>query len=163
MPGYFDELDQLREQVRKLTDHAELRELFDRYVTALDREGGSEDDGSFSELFTGDAEFVYPIGTASGIPGFAAFRSEARGRWARTHHLSADHHITVDGDAAALRVRQIAAHVHPAPGPLTPFVVGGDYEAGAVRTDAGWRLSRIAFHVVWTTGDRLPEPGGVSW
>ncbi|MFG2296231.1 nuclear transport factor 2 family protein [Streptomyces sp. NPDC048603] len=183
------ELAALRAQVRSLSDRVELRELFDRYVISLDHadhgghadqggqtgetgqagraEGDGADEARFAELFTEDAEFSYPIGTATGITGYSAFQRQARGRWARTHHLSATHDIRVTGDLATLRVHQITTHVHQdearAGDPTEPFDVGGYYDAGAVRTAAGWRLNRISFHVVWATGRRLVTFSGLRW
>ncbi|MEV7618187.1 nuclear transport factor 2 family protein [Streptomyces sp. NPDC089799] len=186
--GREGELAALRAQVRDLRDRVELRELFDRYVISLDRPDGYAGDGyagdgpagddlagegtagdaaRFAELFTEDAEFRYPIGTVTGITGYAAFLRRAKGRWARTHHLGATHDIRVTGDAATLRVHQLTTHVHrdeeDAGDPVEPFDVGGWYDAGAVRTDAGWRLNRISFHVVWATGRRPADFSGLRW
>ncbi|MET9608689.1 nuclear transport factor 2 family protein [Streptomyces sp. NPDC006512] len=162
MPSTYDDIADLRAQVRILRDRADLRELFDRYVTALDTYGEAEHYGpGFAELFTEDVTFAFPIGTAAGIEGFTAFQREAGARWARTHHLSANHSIDLDGDRATLRVQQLTAHVHRGgPGSARRFEVGGHCVAGAVRTDSGWRLNRVAFHVVWDSGDRLPELDG---
>ncbi|MDR3081393.1 MAG: nuclear transport factor 2 family protein [Streptomyces sp.] len=136
-------------------DRAELRELFDRYVVALDTvaERGL-DDGWFRTVFTEDVELTFPIGSHRGVAGFAAFQRTARTWWRTTHHVSGPHVVKVEGDEARLRVHQLATHVHlDAAAGL--FEVGGHYEAHALRTADGWRLDRIAFHVDWTRGRRL--------
>ncbi|MGW7103685.1 nuclear transport factor 2 family protein [Streptomyces sp. NPDC054838] len=167
MPSIHDELADLSAQVRVLRDRAELRDLFDRYVSALDtgaRARAGAGAVAFDELFTEDASFVFPIGTCTGAEGFAVLRREAGARWSRTHHISANHDIRLDGDRATLRVQQLTRHLHrPGAGPAAPFEVGGYCQARAVRTPAGWRLDRVAFHVVWDAGDRLPELTGVQW
>ncbi|MFE3765221.1 nuclear transport factor 2 family protein [Streptomyces sp. NPDC059104] len=164
MPTQPDDIADLRAQVGLMRDRIELRELFDRYVLALDALGGAgHDEAAFAELCTEDATFLFPIGGCRGVEGFTAFQREARERWARTHHLSTNHSVTLDGDGdgAALRVHLIATHVHHAdPESSRPFEVGGYYDARAVRTAAGWRLSEVAFHVVWSYGDPLPEFAG---
>ncbi|MEO3975097.1 nuclear transport factor 2 family protein [Streptomyces sp. CAU 1734] len=153
------ELAALTTRIRELSDRIELRELFDAYVTALDLAGDPGDRARYTALFTEDATFTFPIGTCTGITAYTAFQAAARARWAHTHHLSANHTITLHGDRARLRVHQSATHLHHTPG-HTPFTIGGHYDAHAVRTPGGWRLNRVAFHVTWTTGtspDPLPD------
>ncbi|MFH7597472.1 nuclear transport factor 2 family protein [Streptomyces racemochromogenes] len=163
MPSTHDAIADLRDQIRELHDRAELRELFDRYVAALDTsDGGGPDEARFAALFTEDATFAFPIGVCTGVEAFAAFQREARERWARTHHMSANHSITLDGDRAVVRAQQLTTHVHHAgAGPVAHFAVGGHTEARAVRTPDGWRLSHVDFRVVWDSGVRLPEFAGV--
>ncbi|MEU9716937.1 nuclear transport factor 2 family protein [Streptomyces sp. NPDC047976] len=163
MPSTHDDIAALREQVQALSDRAELRELFDRYVTALDtHDGTGPEDSRYASLFTEDATFSFPIGVCEGIEAFAAFQRGARERWARIHHTSSNHSVVLDGDRATLRAQQLTTHVHHAGrGPSAHFEVGGYSEARAVRTPAGWRLSHVAFHVVWDSGARLPELAGV--
>lgn len=165
MPSIHDEIADLSSQVRVLRDRAELRDLFDRYVSALDTgDPAGPDVVPFDELFTEDATFAFPIGTCTGVEGFAVLRREAGARWSRTHHISANHDVRLDGDRATLRVQQLTRHLHePGGGPSAPFEVGGYCLAHAVRTEAGWRLDHIAFHVVWDAGDRLAELTGVKW
>ncbi|WP_424217468.1 nuclear transport factor 2 family protein (plasmid) [Streptomyces sp. BI20] len=155
------ELADLRQEVRRLADHAELRALFDRYVLSLDDIGTDSDPGTdllaHSRIFTPDATFAFPIGTTRGAAGYTEFRRLARARWAHTHHLGGSHDIEVTGDHATLRAHQNAVHLHHGPEPATPFTVGGRYEIDAVRTPAGWRLHHVVFHVVTTTGDPLPR------
>ncbi|GAA0298379.1 hypothetical protein GCM10010302_41310 [Streptomyces polychromogenes] len=163
MPSSHDDIAELRDQIRVLRDRAELRELFDRYVTALDTfDGTGPDEAGFRALFTEDATFAFPIGVCTGVEAFAALQREARDRWARTHHVSANHRVTLDGDRALVRAQQVTTHVHHGgPGPVSHFDVGGHTEARAVRTPDGWRLSHVSFRVVWDSGVRLPELAGV--
>lgn len=163
MPSTYDDIADLRDQIRVLHDRAELRELFDRYVVALDTfDGTGPGEARFATLFTEDATFAFPIGVCTGVEAFAAFQREARERWARTHHVSANHSIALDGDRAVVRAQQLTTHVHHAgAGPAAHFDVGGHTEAHAVRTPDGWRLSHVSFRVVWDSGVRLPELAGV--
>ncbi|MER0446325.1 nuclear transport factor 2 family protein [Streptomyces sp. Edi4] len=144
-----------RTATRDAADRAELRELFDRYVVALDSVAERDlDDDWFRTVFTEDVELSFPIGSHHGVAGYAAFQRTARAWWRATHHISGPHAVDVDGDGARLRVHQLATHVHlDADAGL--FEVGGHYEAHALRTADGWRLARIVFHVDWTRGRRL--------
>ncbi|MEG3631673.1 nuclear transport factor 2 family protein [Streptomyces poriticola] len=163
MPSIDDEVAALRGQLRVLSDRLEIRDLLDRYVVALDTIDETADDDWFSELFTEDARFTFPIGSHTGLAGLAAFQRKARARWARTHHLSANHRIEQAGDTATVRVHQLATHVHQGGDPSRTFDVGGYYEGRAVRTPSGWRFDRLSFHVVWSTGERLAEMTGAEF
>ncbi|MEU3398033.1 nuclear transport factor 2 family protein [Streptomyces filamentosus] len=158
------ELDQLRARLLEVTDRLEIRELFDRYVVALDTvcERGYGDDW-FRSVFTEDAQFVFPIGTHRGVRGFAAFQREARSWWEGTHHVSANHLVELDGDRATLRAHQLATHVHGPGGPEEHFRVGGHSEVRAVRTAAGWRFHRLVFRIAWTSGEPLESMRGVDF
>ncbi|MFF6782517.1 nuclear transport factor 2 family protein [Streptomyces sp. NPDC012510] len=165
MSSIDDEIAALRAQLAELTDRAELRDLFDRYVVSLDLIGERDyGDDWFRTVFTDDARFSFPIGDHQGIEGFAAFQREARARWARTHHVTANHVVDIAGERAVLRAHQFATHVHPGSEPLgSHFDVGGYYEVGAVRTSRGWRFDDVAFHVVWAAGEPLPSMAHVKY
>ncbi|MGW0394691.1 nuclear transport factor 2 family protein [Streptomyces sp. NPDC003042] len=159
MTSADDEIAALRDRLRDLTDRAELRDLFDRYVVTLDLIGERDyDDDWFRTVFTEDVRFGFPIGDHRGVQGFAAFLREARARWYRTHHITANHQVDIDGDRAVVRAHQFATHVHLhtlAAAARPHFDVGGAYEARAVRTSEGWRFTEVDFHVVWTAGAPL--------
>ncbi|MFD3330427.1 nuclear transport factor 2 family protein [Streptomyces sp. NPDC058701] len=159
------EVDRLSVRLLAVTDRLELRELFERYVIALDTVCERDhDDDWFRTVFTEDVRLDFPIGTRRGVAGFAGFLREARGWWERTHHISATTGITLDGDRATVRVHQLAAHVHrDGAHPAAPFDVGGYYDARAVRTPAGWRFDRLAFRVVWSRGQRLASMAGAEF
>lgn len=151
------EVDLLRARLLAVTDRLELRELFERYVIALDTVCEQDhDDDWFRTVLTEDVRLDFPIGTREGLTGFAGFLREARGWWERTHHVSATTEIALDADRATVRVHQLATHVHRGGAHrAAPFDVGGYYDARAVRTPAGWRFDRLTFRVVWSRGQRL--------
>ncbi|MCP3817861.1 nuclear transport factor 2 family protein [Streptomyces sp. A3M-1-3] len=63
MTSTDDEITALRDRLGELTDRAELRDLFDRYVVSLDLIGERDyDDDWFRTVFTDDATFTFPIG-----------------------------------------------------------------------------------------------------
>lgn len=140
----------LHDQVRLLGDRAEISQLCDRYVMHLDRD--RHDDSWLTAVFTDDAWLTFPFGEYRGLAGLAEFQDMARTNVARTHHMSANHHIEVDGDTARVRVHLVAVHVPGADEPGRHFDIGGHYEATAVRTPAGWRLRRLVFDLVWADG-----------
>jgi hypothetical protein len=150
------ELAALRAQVRELSDRMEITRLLDRYVVLLDTQDANGFDESWpATVFTDDVRLVFPIGSHQGLKGLAAFHHLAKTRFDRTLHLSANHGIELDGDRAAVRLHVIGTHVHrTAPEERTAqlFDIGGSYQGEAVRTSAGWRISRWRFDLVWSAG-----------
>jgi hypothetical protein len=150
-----DELAALHREVRALTDRAAISALVDQYMIALDTaDERGLDDAWYGSIFTGDVLLDFPIGGYAGLSGLAEHQVKAKRKWARTHHLSGNHIIALDGDRATVRAQIVATHVnHGAARPEALFDIGGHYEADAVRTDAGWRLCRLAFHLGWSAGE----------
>jgi SnoaL-like domain len=145
----------LQDQVRILTDRAEIARLCDRYVLHLDQDRDNDD--WLGSVFTDDVRMAFPFGTYEGITGLTEFQQMARTAFARTHHISSNYDITLDGDNARVRAHLMAVHVPRIEEPATHFSIGGHYEAQAVRTDAGWRIRGFHFDIVWTAGE---GPGG---
>ena len=145
------------QQLRTLLDRAELSELIDRYVLTLDTaDHRSRDIDWYRTIFTDDVRLTFPIGEHHGVSGLPEFQRHAKLWWKDTHHQSSNHVFEIDGDLAQLRAQLTATHVaheadSAAPG-SSHFDVGGFYEATAVRTARGWRIDRLDFTVVWSTG-----------
>ncbi|WP_052423140.1 nuclear transport factor 2 family protein [Nonomuraea candida] len=153
----LDEVEALRARVRELGDRAELAALCDRYVTHLDRD--RDDDTWFDAVFTEDVQLVFPMGEYKGMAGLARFQEMARGTFERTHHMSGNYAIEIDGDRARVRAHLTAVHVRRGAEPGGHFDIGGHYEAEAVRTTRGWRIRRFAFDLVWSAGEGPKGPG----
>jgi hypothetical protein len=155
--------ESLHRQVRALVDRAAISDLIDRFNRDLDDytlEGRSFDVEWVRSYFTESATVEYPVGQATGVEEIAPL-IDGRGMapFRRTHHVTANHLIELDGDRAAVRFNLIATHVYAedvrerlgeAPG--ARFTVGDYYEGEMVRTDAGWRFSHQRLHVTWTDG-----------
>ncbi|MFF2847738.1 nuclear transport factor 2 family protein [Streptomyces sp. NPDC058001] len=140
----------LQDQVRVLTDRSEIAALTDRYLTHLDRDRHRDD--WFGDVFTEDAHLTFPMGEFKGTSGLAEFQEMARKTFERTHHTASALTVTVDGDHARIRAHLTAVHVRRAAEPGEHFDIGGHYDADAVRTPEGWRISRFVFDLVWHAG-----------
>lgn len=145
------------ERLRLLVDRVELQDLVDRYLTGLD--DAEFDDDWARSVFTEDGRFEFALGGHEGVAGMAAFTAAMMGKWQRTHHVSAGHHVDLDGDLAQVRGTLIATHLHRDAVAAEPFQVGDRFEGEAVRTAGGWRFTRLAFEVVWSRGT---PPGRVD-
>jgi hypothetical protein len=140
--------------VRSLSDRADISELIDRYFTAFDRlTDEARDDEWYRSVFTEDLRLVFPVGGHTGIDGVAEFNRAARAKWVRTHHLSANHLVTLDGDRATVRAHLLVTHVPGPDGAAHHLSTGSHFDAIAVRTQAGWRLGKLVFTLVWISGE----------
>jgi len=148
----------LRELLGAFADRDAVARLIDRYLASLDQR--IFDDSWARSLFTEDVRLEFPIGSRTGRAGLAEFQAAAMAKFERTLHVGSNYAIAVHGDRATLGFNLLAAHVHSdaahaergyAPG--THFDIGGRMEGEAERTEGGWRLSRLALQLVWTTGE----------
>ncbi|MFC0598038.1 nuclear transport factor 2 family protein [Streptomyces palmae] len=140
----------LHHQLRLLNDRLELTQLCDRYILHLDKDRAH--DSWLETIFTEDAHLTFPFGEFMGIEGLAAFQRMARTNFARTHHISANHTVDLDGDHARVHAHLMAHHVPRADEPAGHFDIGGHFEARARRTPNGWRIHRFVFDLVWQSG-----------
>ncbi|EPH44810.1 nuclear transport factor 2 family protein [Streptomyces aurantiacus] len=132
---------------------AEVSSLLDRYVLGLDYD--KLDDEWAYGLFTNDVLIEFPISRHTGIEGLVEYHQKALSMWARTHHVNTPSIVSVDGDRATLRANMTAVRVlHEQDGETRPHYSTGTYITGdAVRTERGWRLSRLSFDLIWKTGN----------
>ncbi|HEV2636025.1 MAG TPA: nuclear transport factor 2 family protein [Actinocrinis sp.] len=153
------------DQVRRLVDRMEVRDLVDRYLAGLDEV--RFDDAWAWSVFAEDGRFEIPMGGHRGAAGMAGFTAAMMGKWRRTHHVACGHLVELDGDRARVQGSLIATHLHPLPepapggppGPPELFQAGDRFVGEAVRTDAGWRFERLAIEVVWTRGTPPGQAG----
>lgn len=138
----------------------EIAALLDRYL--LDLDDGRLDDAWAAALFTDDAVVEFPMSSHTGLAGLARYHRDALAAFERTQHLGSPALVSVQGGQASLRANLISTHVHlarhTAPlGDLPPLFANGSLVDGrARRTEAGWRLSRLAFRMLWAQGSPPP-------
>ncbi|MDA2803846.1 nuclear transport factor 2 family protein [Nocardiopsis suaedae] len=143
--------DAAKDTVARLADRAEITDL-------LSRHGRWLDDKRFDDVrsvFTANAVVVVGSGEVQGADRVAELAARSHGPFARTHHLTTNPLVEVDGDRAVLGAQQIAVFCREGEAP--EFTVGEEYRMEAVRTPEGWRLSRVEGDRLW----RLDHaPGG---
>ncbi|MEV5334028.1 nuclear transport factor 2 family protein [Streptomyces werraensis] len=148
--------DEMRRQVRALTDRAAVTDLISRYLRSLDE--GVLDDEWARAFHTEDVVAEMPIGTVHGRDAVLDRVRRGMALFDRTVHLGTNDVVEIDGDRATVRGAQLSTHVL-ADGSQDVFVSAGRTETELVRTDQGWRISATALRVVWTRGTppRLPD------
>jgi hypothetical protein len=140
--------------IRMLVDRAELSDLADRYLRALDERTFTQEWAR--SVFTEDVELDFPPGSHRGLADVDEFTRGFMHHWDRTHHNVSHHAIELAGDEASIAWNVVAIHTHhgspPPPASAAHFFLGGRFDGAARRTPEGWRLRRLALRVVWTTG-----------
>jgi hypothetical protein len=125
--------------------------LLDRYLLALDSE--NLDAAWARSLFTADAVVAFPLSRHEGRDGMAEWHRNALAHFARTQHLNSPAVVDCTGEEATLRANLVSTHVHQ-PGGEGPelFTTGTSVSGAARRTPDGWRLTRLAFGLIWVEG-----------
>lgn len=154
--------------LQRLDDRQAITDLIARLGLMLDEKRFDE----AASILADDVTVKTPGGSAHGIEAVAA--QARRNHTVRTQHLITDVLIELDGDRAQARANLIATF---APDPGSLLIVNGEeqrdsylslgevYRFGAVRTEDGWRLSRIETEPLWSSrrlsgGARIAQSAG---
>lgn len=144
----------ITQQLRTLTDHAEITALLDSYQHSLDQ--GPFDLAWAADHYTTDARIEVPVGVAEGHAEIARSTTEGIGLFARTQHLGLNYAISLggDGDGATVRANVVSIHVLRGERPADHlFASGGWNDYALLRTPDGWRIQRQSMHLTWTQGE----------
>lgn len=130
------------------SDRAEIIELFGRYADIADTK-------NFDELprlvhtdpFTADFQSVADVPpTETPLDDYAQLLRGSFDPFVATHHAITGHVVDVDGDSARAHAHVRAEHWVPdgmAGGGPNRWLVVGFYDNDVVRTENGWRFSRV--------------------
>lgn len=135
-------------RLQELADHRELTDLVSRLYSVLDEERF----GDLAGIYTADAVLVFPSATMEGLEAIERVARRRADAYESMQHLTTDVLIELEGDRAVLRTNHVAFHVHRDTAAGERFDAGVVHRFDAVRTPAGWRLSRADGRVVWTSG-----------
>ena len=131
----MSDLDDLRLQVRRLTDRAEIGDLVDRFSRDLDdytAAGKPFDVDWVRRYFTEDASVSYPVGTATGAAAVSALiDGTGMAPFARTHHVTTNYVLDLDGDPTACRSASTSS-------PPTSTATAATPSRSATTTTARW-------------------------
>jgi len=152
--------DTLSEKVQWLVDRALISELLFSFARALD----TKDVDGYVNNYAKDGVLELPDPTSttgetlivprSRMPEFV--RNGIVKAYSATHHISANHQITIAGDIAMSRSYLQAVHVGRTP--LDHWDAGGWYDCNYVRTPEGWKFTHVKLTALWMTG----TPGNIS-
>jgi SnoaL-like domain len=98
---------------------------------------------------------ISPTIAHTGRSGMGEFVAASLGRYAGTHHVSANHAITIDGDTATTRSYLVAAHDFDADDPYRHADGAGWYRCRLRRTSDGWRFTHATLEIRYRSREPL--------
>jgi 3-phenylpropionate/cinnamic acid dioxygenase small subunit len=142
-----------------LADRQEIVDTVVRYASALDAKDWTAARACFAdeiETDYGDLRGTGPerLGAAS----FVELRRRAL-EGLRTHHMSSNHLVTLDGDRATCVSSMLIHRLDPGRDADNTFDTLAWYTHGLVRTPAGWRIARVTQRVAWNRGNPAIHAG----
>jgi hypothetical protein len=137
------------------TMKTQLHELATRMFVYTDRRRWDDLAEVFADQVTLDWTRLFggEPATLAGAEVGAIWRQGMAG-WKGTQHLTGNILIDIDGDDATISVDAQATHYLPDDFGGSHWVLGCYYDMHAHRTDAGWRLTEVTVHPIWSTGNR---------
>jgi hypothetical protein len=153
-------METLTEKVQWLIDRAMISELLFSFARALDTKDvdaylNTYAEGGVLELpdptSTTGATIIVPRDRMKEFVGNGIVKA-----YAATHHISANHQITIMGDTATSRSYLQAVHVRNIPS--DHWDAGGWYDCKYIRTQDGWKFTHVKLTALWMTG----TPGSIK-
>ncbi len=144
--------DSLRRELQALQDRVAIGDVISKFAFCIDRRRWDD----FATCFTEEIR-ANTIRTGAWVTlERSALLQTLRGAfesYTATQHLSANHQVTIDGDAAVVWSTLHATHYRQGtPGGEFQQQIGY-YEYGLVREE-GWRITSIQQHPHWQSGNQ---------
>jgi ketosteroid isomerase-like protein len=137
-----------------LLDRLEITDVLYRYASCIDR----RDNEGIRAVFADDLWAVY--GNADPVVGGDAvvrWIDEYTAECLWQHHFVSVYHVDVDGDDATALIYHTSHQVFESD-PATVHVLVGRYHNELRREDAGWKISKLVFEILW--GERRTDSSG---
>ena len=148
----------LEARVRRLEDRTAIVETVIGYAVAIDR-------GDWDALGRTLTDPVHVDYSEAGLPAadfargdFTGFARASLEAWTSRQHLSPNHVVVFDEDdpdqAVCYSYMYAQHYSDAAPGEV--YLMRGSYDNVVVRTDDGWKISKVVQHISWIDGN--PDP-----
>jgi 3-phenylpropionate/cinnamic acid dioxygenase small subunit len=140
-------------------DRQDVVDTIVRYASALD----AKDWAAARSCFTDEIEADYADLRGSGPERLAAQAFVDLRRRAleglKTHHMSTNHLVTLDGDRASCVSAMLIHRLDPRRRSDNTFDTLAHYTHDLVRTARGWRIARVQQRVAWNRGNPAVHSG----
>ena len=154
--------ESLAAQVQHLNDRYAVSDILIAFARAVD----TRDWAGYADLFAEDGVLTLPFPGPDGSPaghtgrdGLAEYVEGGLGGFKATHHLSANHQVTLSGDTATTFSYCQCVHRFD-DDPSNVWELGGWYRCALRRgTDGRWRFTEVLLESVWEHGSPFgPQP-----
>ena len=145
--------------LQALADHQAIVDTIVRWASALD----AKDWGAARACFTDEVETDYADLRGTGAERLSADAFVDLRRRAleglKTHHMSTNHLVTLDGDRATCVSAMLIHRLDPRRESDNTFDTLAYYTHGLIRTTQGWRIARVQQRVAWNRGNPAVHAG----
>jgi uncharacterized protein (TIGR02246 family) len=154
------EIDELRAEVRRLTDREAIRDVFTRYAAAMD----THDLDALEQIFAPDAVVSVTRRTPdnpidqqwTGRSEILATMTTALSRHDLSQHIITNHQISLNGDHARAIAYLHSVHIPDANAPREHEDHGAWYLTELTRTAGGWQIARLHHTANWYAANMHP-------
>lgn len=145
----------LESRIRRLEDRTAIVEAVIGYAGDIDR----ADWAGLGNRFTDPVHIDFSEG---GLPAndfprdvFVTFAQQALEVWTARQHISPNHVVVFDEDDPdrALCYSYMYAQHYSNAAPGETYVMHGSYDNFLVRTEEGWKITKVVQHVSWVDGN----------
>ena len=145
-------------ELQRLLDRQAIVDTVVRWAMALDAKDWEAAAACLAAEVEADYGDLRGSRDRMGAEAFVALRREALGPL-RTHHLSTNHLVELEGDEATCRSAFLIHRLDPGRPEPNTFDSLGHYEHGLRRIDGHWRIVRVRQEVAWNRGDASIHAG----
>lgn len=143
----------------RIIDRQAIVDTVVRWAQALD----AKDWAGARSCFTDEVETDYtdlrgPGPTRVQADAFVELRRQALGRL-KTHHVSTNHLVTLDGDQATCQSAMLIHRLDPSRETDNTFDTLAHYTHTLVRTLQGWKITRVQQSIAWNRGNPTIHAG----
>ncbi|MBM4420132.1 MAG: nuclear transport factor 2 family protein [Chloroflexi bacterium] len=157
----LSEIDDLRAEVRRLSDREAIRDLFSTFASGMD----AQDWDVIESVWADDAVFDHSQFRWDGMnedvwDGKAHIMRKTKegvSRHFTSHHIMTNIRIALDGDKAKATVYLHSVHLDDPSKPAEHGDHGAWYVAELRRTPQGWRISYLMHFPIWFGGIQQPS------
>ena len=134
-----------------MSDERAVQEVLARYVRATDQRDGTAQGALFTDdaviqIHTRSGDGYQPVGEpligGAGVKYAVDNFMDPHPEGGASHHVTADHLITVDGNSAHLNAQYVVFEIRSTPEPSIRVIESGHYDTDLRRIDGEWKIVR---------------------
>ena len=146
------------DDIRILKDRSDIQQMVARLALGMDL----RDESMFQSCWADEFYLSVPPLAGDGVPLEGNMRADEHARnvitmlseFKATQHVLTNHHIELNGDTASCSVYLIGTHTMAGVEEGDPIqTIGARYDFDCARTDSGWKISRMIWTRLWSTGN----------
>lgn len=142
------------ESIQDVIDRLAIIEKVALYAGAMDR----RDWEYYRTIFDDKVEISFPASTPAAEDGprtaeeWVSLVYQTLTKFTHTHHMIANHIVTIEGDDAACQSHMVARHYDKSPDVESGWIIGGFYTHRLRKVSGEWKICGVKLHDTWEQG-----------